>query len=203
MLQYGCGTILTDSLTFVGTALVALLARGDVVTHHRAVLVEQQQVLLVVDLNVLQVQVLVQRDALFHAGILDEVGTTEPDVTLLVDEQVLHPTFHTQRGIEAVHIRYEPLRRQVHARHAMVVLQPQVVHMVIVQVVAAVVVVQRVLVLQVAADVREIGTVVEVDVANGGDGHTACPRTLDGLSGVVRQTIRCGIDTEYASIISL
>ena len=208
--MYTAAAVEPSVLSAIRCGLIEQLATLQVVALQQPVVVEQEQVFLVDHLNVLQAQTLLQHKlpAVFAAvsiavtiNVACHAVHAEPHVAVHVDKHIVHVTTGTISGEHAVNICEVALRRQVHTAHHILVLQPQVVVVIIIKVVVAVVVLQFVLHLLLAVDMREVSTVVEVDVANRRDGHTARKRAFDGLRRVVGQAVGGRNSAEHASLV--
>ena len=105
--------ILRNRFTLIGSVTVFLLARRQVVAHHRAILVAEEQVLLVPHLHILQVQFHADGEALLQSCRLNEVLATQPHVARLVDKHVVDLGVHAKRGKQTVHVGNERLGAQV------------------------------------------------------------------------------------------
>ena len=172
----------------IGTVLVKLPPRRQVVAEQLPVVVEKQN-LLTVHLKVLQVTSLQQRYLLGVLLAVHHLTVVQPDVAVQVDKHVGHPLLSPVGGKEAVHVGFIVLRRQEHATHAATALQPQVMVVVEVQVIVPVIVFQLIDDFLVGVDTRKTGSVEEVDVADGRNGHASGLGAFDGLRRVVGKTI--------------
>ena len=200
--QYRTPIVGSHHVLPVGTVLITLLATRNVIAQQGAVLIEEQQVLTFPYVHVLQVQLRADGERLLPVGRLNEVLTTKPDFTLLVNEHIVDLPFHAQRGKETVHVRDERLCIQIDTRHIARPFQPQVMEAIIIQMVMSAVVRQQVFLLLISIDMREARTVIEVNISDGGNGHTSCFRTLEGLCRVVGQAVRGRNGTEDTIVLS-
>ena len=186
----------------VGLSGIDLLARVEVGHLRQSRVVEEQQVSLAAELHVLQVLAALHGVGLFRLDVVEASGRQQPGDVRLVHEEVSHLVLAAELLQHVVHRIHEPLGGQVHARHAVGVLQPQVVETVEIEVVVAGVVRQVVGVLPAGVDIGEVVAVEEVDLSHRGNDQSSGLRAVDGLRAVVGQSVGGVVHVE-AWLISL
>ena len=186
----------------VGLSGIHFLARFEVGHLRQSRAVEEHQVSLAAELHVLQVLATLHGVGLLRLDVVEASGRQQPRDVRLVHEEVSHLVLAAELLQHVLHRIHEALGGQVHARHAVGVLQPQVVETVEIEVVVASVVRQVVGVLPAGVDIGEVVAVEEVDLSHRSDDQSSGLRAVDGLRTVVGQSVGGVIDVE-AWLVSL
>ena len=125
---------------------------------------------------------------------MEPVSSQEPDHAAVVDEHILHLLLNAKLGKDVSNGTDEFLGHQIHTRHRVRVLQPQVMILVKIQVIIAVIVRERIHILIRRVDIGEFVAIEEVDLPHRSDDKPVRSRATDRLSTIVCQATSRIID---------
>ena len=111
----------------------------DVIGRHYAIGKELQQRFVVIDINILQLRLRTDGYRLLGINTVELISRQYPQMAVDVSKQVVHLTLHTQALEHAVYIADKLLLHQVQTCHRFLVLQPQMMETVEINVVVSVV----------------------------------------------------------------
>ena len=139
----------------------------DVIGRHNAIGKELQQRFVVIDINILQLRLRTDGYRLLGINTVELISRQYPQMAVDVSKQVVHLTLHTQALEHAVYIADKLLLHQVQTCHRFLVLQPQMMETVEINVVVSVVLGQGKQIVRPWVYMGETVTIVEVDVSYG------------------------------------
>ena len=139
----------------------------DVIGRHYAIGKELQQRFVVIDINILQLRLRTDGYRLLGINTVELISRQYPQMAVDVSKQVVHLTLHTQALEHAVYIADKLLLHQVQTCHRFLVLQPQMMETVEINVVVSVVLGQGKQIVRPWVYMGETVTIVEVDVSYG------------------------------------
>ena len=144
---------------------------------------------MVVDIDIMQLLLQAQGNGGLVVDAIEPGAGEHPQVIVDISKEIVDRTLHTQTLDDAIDIGNKALGHQVDTSHRLLVLEPDMMKAVEVEMIVPVVFGQRKQVFGLWVDMGERLPIVEVNVSDGGDDHTACLGARDGLGTVVCQSV--------------